>query len=70
MDDVQWLREFNYLFSSLIAITLPALYVVLGCGWLMIKTEGRLFDKAMSWGRISVIPMGAVLILMSIATPW
>jgi cytochrome d ubiquinol oxidase subunit II len=59
----------NYLFSGLIAITLPSLYVVLGCGWLMIKTEGRLFDKAMYWGRISVIPMGAVLILMSIATP-
>ena len=59
----------NFLFSSLIALTLPSLYVVLACGWLMIKTEGRLFKKAMYWGRVSIIPMGVVLVLMSIATP-
>jgi len=54
----------NLLFSALIALTLPSLYVVLACGWLMIKTEGRLFKKAMYWGRISIIPMGVVLVLM------
>lgn len=59
----------NLLFSALIALTLPSLYVMLACGWLMIKTEGRLFRKAMYWGRVSVIPMGIVLVLMSIATP-
>lgn len=59
----------NSLFSALIALTLPSLYVVLACGWLMLKTEGRLFKKAMYWGRVSIIPMGVVLVSMSIATP-
>src|SRR5215471_14084126 len=38
-------------FSALIMVTLPALYLVLGAGWLLIKTEGPLFDKALRWGR-------------------
>ena len=41
----------NFAFSVLIAATMPALYVVLGAGWLLLKTEGELFDKALAWGR-------------------
>jgi cytochrome d ubiquinol oxidase subunit II len=56
-------------FSALIALTLPALYVMLGGAWLLIKTEGALFDKAVRWCRRAWLPMGAALLLVSIATP-
>lgn len=59
----------SYLFSVLIAVTLPALYILLGSAWLLIKTEDALFDKAIRWARKSILPMGAALLLVSIATP-
>ena len=59
----------NTLFAALIALTLPALYVMLGAGWLLIKTEGELFDKAVRWARMALPAMGLALILVSIATP-
>jgi len=59
----------NTVFSILIAFCLPALYVNLGATWLLIKTEGRLFEKAVNWARKSLLPMGLGLFLVSIATP-
>ena len=59
----------NTVFSILIACCLPALYVVLGSTWLLIKTEGELFAKAVAWARRSLLPMGLGLFLVSIATP-
>lgn len=59
----------NQLFSILIAITLPALYILLGAAWLLIKTEGELFSKALSWAKNAILPMGLALLLVSIATP-
>jgi len=59
----------NTIFSVLIALCLPALYVVLGATWLLIKTEGLLFEKAVHWARRSVLPMGLGLFFVSIATP-
>jgi cytochrome d ubiquinol oxidase subunit II len=59
----------SMLFSTLIALTLPALYVMLGASWLLIKSEGALFDKAVTWARMALLPMGLALILVSIATP-
>ncbi len=59
----------SWLFSFLIAISLPALYVMLGSTWLMIKTEGALFGKALRWAQLAVLPMGIALLLVSIATP-
>jgi cytochrome d ubiquinol oxidase subunit II len=59
----------NVAFSILIAATMPALYVVLGCGWLLLKTEGELFDKALSWGRRAMPIMGLALFGISISTP-
>ncbi|WP_237132686.1 cytochrome d ubiquinol oxidase subunit II [Pseudohongiella sp. O18] len=59
----------SWLFSILIALTLPALYVLLGAAWLLIKTEGELFDKAMRWAARAILPMGVALLLVSIATP-
>jgi len=59
----------NWIFSSLIALTLPALYIMLGAAWLLMKTEGRLFDKAVVWARRALLPMGIALLLVSVATP-
>lgn len=59
----------NWLFSALIAVTLPALYIMLGSAWLMMKTDNPLFDKAVGWARMAIFPMGLALLLVSIATP-
>ena len=56
-------------FATLTAVTLPALYVVLGAGWLLIRTEGVLFESARRWGRNAMPVMGIALVLISIATP-
>lgn len=60
---------FTILFSILIAVTLPSLYIVLGASWLLIKTEGQLFNKSARWARFALLPMGLALISVSIATP-
>ncbi len=57
------------LFSILIALTLPALYILLGGGWLLMKAEGDLWQKARRWSVRALWPMGAGLFLLSIATP-
>jgi cytochrome d ubiquinol oxidase subunit II len=59
----------NIAFSVLIAVTMPALYVVLGAGWLLLKTEGELFDEALAWGRRAMPVMGLALLAISISTP-
>jgi cytochrome d ubiquinol oxidase subunit II len=59
----------NVAFSILIAATMPALYIVLGAGWLLLKTEGELFDKALAWGRRAMPVMGLALFAISISTP-
>lgn len=57
------------LFAILIALTLPALYVMLGCAWLMVKAENDLLHRAWAWAKKAILPMGVMLILISIATP-
>jgi cytochrome d ubiquinol oxidase subunit II len=59
----------NFAFSALTALTMPALYVLLGVGWLIVKTEGELFAKALRWGRNSMPLVGLALIAISISTP-
>lgn len=59
----------SLLFAALIALTLPALYILLGACWLMMKTEGELFEKASRWARLALLPMGVALLLVSVATP-
>ena len=57
------------LFSLGIAITLPAAYLLLGAGWLIMKTEGELQEKAVRWARRALWPMGVALLAISVATP-
>ena len=56
-------------FSIAIALSLPAFYVVLGCGWRVIKSSRELYKKAAQWARVAILPMGIGLFLISIATP-
>jgi cytochrome d ubiquinol oxidase subunit II len=59
----------SWLFSVLIALTLPTLYIMLGAAWLLMKTEGSLFMKSITWAKKAILPMGLGLLLISIATP-
>jgi cytochrome d ubiquinol oxidase subunit II len=59
----------NTAFSFLIALTMPALYIVLGAGWLMIKCESALFEKGKRWGKNAMPVMGLALLAISISTP-
>ena len=57
------------LFASLIALSLVAAYLLLGAGWLIIKTEGELQRRAVRWAK-AVWPAVVVGIgLISVATP-
>jgi len=59
----------SLLFSALIAVTLPTLYIMLGSAWLLIKAENELFEKAVLWGKLAVLPTGVALFALSVATP-
>jgi cytochrome d ubiquinol oxidase subunit II len=56
-------------FSAFIALTLPTAYCMLGAGWLMMKAEGELHDRAVAWARKVLWPMGATLAGISLASP-
>jgi cytochrome d ubiquinol oxidase subunit II len=59
----------NTLFALLLALSFPALYIMLGCSWLMLKVEGDLFCRAINWARRALVPLALSLVLISIATP-
>ena len=59
----------SLLFALGIAITLPTAYAMHGAGWLIMKTEGALRDKAVGWARKAQWPMGLALAGISLATP-
>jgi cytochrome d ubiquinol oxidase subunit II len=59
----------SLLFALGIAVTLPTAYAMLGAGWLIMKTEGALQDKAVRWARRVLWPMGVALVGISLATP-
>jgi cytochrome d ubiquinol oxidase subunit II len=56
-------------FSLGIALTLPAAYTLLGAGWLIMKAEGALQERAVHWARRVLWPMGFALVAISGATP-
>lgn len=59
----------NWAFSLGIALALPAGYILLGAGWLIMKTEGPLQNKAILWAHRMLWPMAVALIAISAATP-
>ena len=69
-----WLTGFDngmwsLLFAAGIALTLPTAYAMLGAGWLIMKTWDALQLKAVGWARAVILPMGAALVGISLATP-
>ena len=58
------------LFAATIAVALPAAYVLLGAGWLIMKTDGELQTHAVKWAKIAWLPVVVGMGLISIATPW
>lgn len=59
----------GWAFSLGIALTLPAAYVLLGAGWLIMKTGGNLQLQAVHWARGVLWPMAVALLGISAATP-
>lgn len=57
------------LFAAAIAALLPAAYVLLGAGWLVLKTEGELQRHAVRWAKIAWPPVVLGIGLVSLATP-
>jgi cytochrome d ubiquinol oxidase subunit II len=57
------------LFAGVIALLLPAAYVLLGAGWLIMKTEGELQRHAVKWAKLAWAPVVAGMGLISLATP-
>lgn len=57
-------------FAALIAVALPLAYVLLGAGWLIMKTEGELQQKAVAWAKDAWFPVTVGMALISLATPW
>ncbi len=58
------------LFAAVIALLLPAAYVLLGAAWLILKTEGALQKRAVRWAKLAWPPVVLGMALISIATPW
>jgi cytochrome d ubiquinol oxidase subunit II len=61
-----WLPQ---VFAALIALALPAAYLLMGACWLVLKTEGPLQAKAVLWARRAWAPVVVGMGLISIATP-
>lgn len=59
----------SLLFSLLAALALPSLYLMLGSIWLMCRTEVPLANRARHWARRGFLPLGAAMLVVSIATP-
>lgn len=57
------------LFAALIALALPAAYLLIGAAWLIMKTEGELQRKAVGWARLMFLPLVLGIGAISVATP-
>jgi cytochrome d ubiquinol oxidase subunit II len=57
------------LFAGVIALLLPAAYVLLGACWLVMKTEGELQEQAVRWARRAWAPVVLGMGLVSVVTP-
>jgi cytochrome d ubiquinol oxidase subunit II len=56
-------------FAAAIALLLPAAYVLLGAGWLIMKTDGDLQRLAVRWAKLAWAPVVVGMGLISLATP-
>lgn len=59
----------NIIFAICIGFGLAAGYCLLGAGWLLIKTEGALQRRALTWGRRALWLTALGIAAVSVATP-
>ncbi|HEV6966879.1 MAG TPA: cytochrome d ubiquinol oxidase subunit II [Azonexus sp.] len=59
----------NVLFAALIGLGLAAGYCLLGAGWLLLKSEGRLQQRAATWGWWALWLTALGIAGVSLATP-
>lgn len=57
------------LFATFIGVALCAGYALLGAGWLLMKSEGALYDRASHWGHRALWLTGLGIAAVSLATP-
>jgi cytochrome d ubiquinol oxidase subunit II len=57
-------------FATAIGLALCAGYALLGAGWLVLKAEGELRQRALRWAYRSLWLTGLGIAAVSIATPW
>ena len=57
-------------FSVAIGLALCAGYALLGAGWLVLKAEGELRQRALRWAYASLWLTGLGIAAVSVATPW
>lgn len=57
-------------FAVLVGFSLAAAYSLLGAGWLIIKSTGKLQMSAVRWAQGSLGFAAIATVLVSIATPW
>lgn len=60
---------YAWLFAILVGICLPFGYCLLGATWLILKAEGGLQIKAITWARKSLFMTGVCILIISAATP-
>lgn len=61
-----WLTPFSLLTGLAVVIG----YVLLGCTWLVMKTEGELFERARRLSRPAALVTLAAFAIVSVWTPW
>jgi cytochrome d ubiquinol oxidase subunit II len=57
-------------FAGAIGLALCAGYALLGAGWLVLKAEGELRQRALRWAYRSLWLTGLGIAAVSVATPW
>ena len=58
-----------YVFALLVGASLCGGYVLLGAAWLVLRTEGTLQKKALTWARWGLLWVALGVVLVSLATP-
>jgi cytochrome d ubiquinol oxidase subunit II len=59
----------NVAFAVFIGLSLLAGYALLGAGWLIIKSEGALYGRAVRWARVALWLTAIGVAAVSLATP-
>lgn len=57
-------------FAVLAGLGLSATYTLLGASWLLMKTEGALQVRALSWIRYSILATAIAILMISVVTPF